>query len=64
MKTKTCIAVAVACAGLAAGLTGTGLLIAGNTRLRRTVKELNQPAAPVELTLGPTPSGIGLALHF
>ena len=56
--------IAVACAGLAAGLTGSGLLIAGNTRLRRTVKELNQPAAPVELTLGPTPSGIGLALHF
>ena len=54
----------VAGVGLAAGLSGTGLLIAGNTRLRRTVKALNEPAAPVELTFGPTPSGIGLALRF
>ena len=54
----------VAGVGLAAGLTGTGLLIAGNTRLRRTVKALNTPAAPAELTFGPTPSGLGLAFRF
>ena len=56
--------IAAAGVGLAAGLTGTGLLIAGNTRLRRIVKSCNEPAATPGLTLGPTPSGLGLALRF
>ena len=56
--------IAVAGVGLAAGLTGTGLLIAGNTRLRRIVRSCNEPATTPELTLGPTPSGIGLTLSF
>ena len=64
MSPQLTAGVVVAGIGLAAGLTGTGLLIAGNSRLRRTVKTLNEPAAPAALTLGPTPSGIGLALRF
>ncbi|MBR5075859.1 MAG: hypothetical protein IKX28_02460 [Bacteroidales bacterium] len=64
MSPQISAGMAVAGVGLAAGLTGTGLLIAGNTRLRRIVKGCNEPAVPVELTFGPTPSGIGLALRF
>lgn len=55
----------VAGVGAAAGVTGVVLLINGNTHLRRIVKDCNDPASgTVALTFGPTPSGIGLALHF
>ena len=51
--------------GAVAGITGVVLLINGNTHLRRIVRDCNQPgASSVTLTLGPTSSGIGLALRF
>ena len=55
----------VAGVGTVAGITGVVLLINGNTHLRRIVRDCNEPgASSVTLTLGPTPSGIGLALRF
>ncbi|MDO4998871.1 MAG: hypothetical protein Q4E27_01295 [Bacteroidales bacterium] len=55
----------VASVGAVAGITGVVLLINGNTHLRRIVRDCNEPgASSVTLTLGPTPSGIGLALRF
>ena len=55
----------VAGVGAVAGITGVVLLINGNTHLRRIVRDCNQPgASSVTLTLGPTSSGIGLALRF
>lgn len=55
----------VAGVGAVAGITGVVLLINGNTHLRRIVRDCNQPgASSVTLTLGPTPSGVGLALRF
>ncbi len=55
----------VAGVGAVAGITGVVLLINGNTHLRRIVRDCNEPgASSVTLTLGPTPSGIGLALRF
>ena len=55
----------VAGVGAVAGITGVVLLINGNTHLRRIVRDCNEPGtSSVTLTLGPTPSGIGLALRF
>ena len=55
----------VAGVGAVAGISGVVLLINGNTHLRRIVRDCNEPgASSVTLTLGPTPSGIGLALRF
>ena len=55
----------VAGVGAVAGITGVVLLINGNTHLRRIVRDCNEPgASSVTLTLGPTPSGVGLALRF
>lgn len=55
----------VAGVGAVAGITGVVLLINGNTHLRRIVRDCNEPgASSVTLTLGPTSSGIGLALRF
>ena len=55
----------VAGVGTVAGITGVVLLINGNIHLRRIVRDCNEPgASSVTLTLGPTPSGIGLALRF
>jgi len=55
----------VAGVGAVAGITGVVLLINGNTHLRRIVRDCNEPgASSVTLTLGPTSSGVGLALRF
>lgn len=55
----------VAGVGAVAGITGVVLLINGNTHLRRIVRDCNEPgASSVTLSLGPTSSGIGLALRF
>ncbi|MBO5545659.1 MAG: hypothetical protein J5951_03255 [Bacteroidales bacterium] len=55
----------VAGVGAVAGITGVVLLINGNTHLRHIVRDCNEPgASSVTLTLGPTPSGVGLALRF
>ena len=54
--------------GLAIGTTGVVLLCVGNGNMRKTARLCNEAGLPpiteVELTLGPTPSGVGLALHF
>lgn len=55
----------VAGVGAVAGITGVVLLINGNNHLRRIVRDCNEPgASSVTLTLGPTSSGVGLALRF
>ena len=58
--------------GLVAGTTGVVLLCRGNRKLKGIVSDCDaaglppvpQPAKGPELTFGPTPSGIGLALRF
>ncbi len=59
--------------GLAIGTTGVVLLCVGNSNMRKTARLCNEAGLPVpeplitptaELTLGPTPSGVGLALRF
>ena len=55
--------------GLAAGTTGVVLLSVGNRHLRSLTATCDAaglpPVAPAaELSFGPTPSGVGLALHF
>ena len=59
--------------GLAVGTTGVVLLCVGNGNMRKTARLCNEAGLPVpeplvspmaELTFGPTPSGVGLALRF
>ena len=59
--------------GLAVGTTGVVLLCVGNGNMRKTARLCNDAGLPVpeplvspmaELTFGPTPSGVGLALRF
>ena len=54
--------------GLAAGTTGVVLLCVGNGNMRKTARLCNEAGLPplpeAELTFGPTPSGVGLALRF
>lgn len=55
--------------GLAVGTTGVVLLCVGNNHLRKIAETCDAaglpPVAPgVQLTFGPTPSGVGLALRF
>ena len=54
--------------GLAAGTTGVVLLCVGNAKMRKLVDTCNEagltPVPVAELTFGPTPSGVGLALRF
>lgn len=54
--------------GLAAGTTGVVLLCVGNSHLRKMTRTCDAaglaPAPAAELTFGPTPSGVGLALRF
>lgn len=69
------IGAVTACTGLAAGTTGVVLLCAGNRNLRKLTAACNAAGLPpvtgeflsspqAELTFGPTPSGLGLALRF
>jgi hypothetical protein len=59
--------------GLAIGTTGVVLLCVGNGNMRKLARTCDAAGLPVpeplitptaELTLGPTPSGVGLALRF
>ena len=54
--------------GLAAGTTGVVLLCVGNGNMRKLAKACDAaglaPVTEVQLTFGPTPSGMGLALRF
>ena len=59
--------------GLAVGTTGVVLLCVGNGNMRKAARVCNEAGLPVpeslvtptaELTFGPTPSGVGLALRF
>ena len=52
--------------GLAIGTTGVVLLCVGNGNMRKLAKTCDAAGFEplVELTLGPTPSGVGLALRF
>ena len=54
--------------GLAAGTTGVVLLCVGNGKMKKLAKTCDaaglEPLPVAELTFGPTPSGVGLALHF
>ena len=56
--------------GLVAGTTGVVLLCRGNHKLKHIVSDCNAAGLPpvetsdLSLTFGPTPSGVGLALHF
>ena len=54
--------------GLAAGTTGVVLLCVGNGNLRKMTRTADAAGLPpltdVQLTFGPTPSGMGLALRF
>ena len=54
--------------GLAAGTTGVVLLCVGNGNMRKLAKTCDAaglaPVTDVQLTFGPTPSGMGLALRF
>ena len=54
--------------GLAAGTTGVVLLCVGNGNMRKLAKACDAaglaPLTDVQLTFGPTPSGVGLALRF
>ena len=63
------IGTAVMLTGLAAGTTGVVLLCVGNNHLRKIAKTCDAAGLPpvsseVQLTFGPTPSGVGLALRF
>ena len=55
-------------AGVAAGTTDIVLLCVGNRNMRRMVEACDAAGLPplpaAELTFGPTPSGLGLALRF
>ena len=57
-------------AGLVVGTTGVVLLCRGNHQLKHIVSACNAAGLPpvetsdLSLTFGPTPSGVGLALHF
>ena len=55
-------------AGLAAGTTGVVLLCVGNGNMKKLAKACDAaglaPVTEVQLTFGPTPSGVGLALRF
>ena len=55
-------------AGLAAGTTGIVLLSVGNSNLKKLARTCDAaglgPQTGVQLALGPTPSGVGLALRF
>jgi len=54
--------------GLAAGTTGVVLLCVGNGNMRKLAKACDAaglaPVTDVQLTFGPTPSGVGFALRF
>jgi hypothetical protein len=54
--------------GLAAGTTGVVLLCVGNGNMRKLAKACDAAGlasvTDVQLTFGPTPSGVGLALRF
>ena len=54
--------------GLAIGTTGVVLLCVGNGNMRKLAKTCDaagfEPLPAAELTFGPTPSGVGLALRF
>ena len=59
--------------GFAVGTTGVALLCVGNGNMRKATRLCNEAGLPVpeplvspmaELTFGPTPSGVGLALRF
>ena len=54
--------------GLAAGTTGVVLLCVGNGNMKKLAKACDAaglaPVTPVQVTFGPTPSGVGLALRF
>ena len=52
--------------GLAVGTTGVVLLCVGNGNMRKLAKTCDAAgiAPSISLTLGPTPSGVGLALRF
>lgn len=52
--------------GLAIGTTGVVLLCVGNGNMRKLAKTCDAAgiAPSISLTLGPTPSGVGLALRF
>jgi len=52
--------------GLAAGTTGIVLLCIGNSNLRKMAQTCDAAGLPpsVEVTFGPTPSGVGFALRF
>ena len=54
--------------GLAAGTTGVVLLCVGNCNMKKLAKACDAaglaPVTEVQLTFGPTPSGVGLALRF
>lgn len=54
--------------GLAAGTTGVVLLCVGNGNMRKLAQTCDAaglaPVSEVQLTFGPTPSGVGLALRF
>ena len=54
-------------AGLAVGTTGVVLLCVGNGNMKKLAKACDAAGLPpvtAELTFGPTPSGVGLALRF
>ena len=57
---------AIGCAaGLAAGTTGIVLLCVGNGNLKKIVRTCDAAGLPpVEIVLGPAPSGVGLTLRF
>ena len=54
--------------GLAVGTTGVVLLCVGNGKMKKLAKTCDaaglEPLPTAELTFGPTPSGVGLALRF
>ena len=54
--------------GLAVGTTGVVLLSVGNGKMKKLAKTCDaaglEPLPAAELTFGPTPSGVGLALRF
>ena len=54
--------------GLAVGTTGVVLLCVGNGNMKKLARTCDAaglaPLTPVEVTFGPTSSGMGLALHF
>jgi len=60
---------AISCAtGLVVGTTGVVLLSVGNGHMRKLAKTCDAaglaPVSDAQLTFGPTPSGVGLALRF